>query len=53
MTTVSRPRAAAPPAPSTGHRPRWPEALSGVIAALMTFASLGGLFLDGLYRDNT
>jgi hypothetical protein len=53
MTTLSRPRAAAPPAPVTGHRLRGQETLSVVIAALMTFASLGGLFIDGLYRDNT
>jgi hypothetical protein len=53
MTTLSRPQAAAPPAPSIGYRLRWQEALSAVIAALMTFASLGGLFIDGLYRDNT
>jgi hypothetical protein len=53
MTTLSRPQAAAPPARSIPRRLRWQEALSGVIAALMTLASLGGLFIDGLYRDNT
>jgi hypothetical protein len=32
---------------------RWPGIVSAVIAVLMTFASLGGLFLPDLYRDNT
>jgi hypothetical protein len=49
MTALSRPQAADQSAPITGRRPRWPEPLSAVIAALMTFASLGGLFIDGLY----
>jgi hypothetical protein len=53
MTAVPGPLAAAQPVPAPLARLRWPDALSAVIAALMTCASLGGLFLHGLYRDNT
>jgi hypothetical protein len=53
MTAVRGPRAAAQPVPVPLARLRWPDALSAVIAVLMAFASLGGLLLHGLYRDNT
>jgi hypothetical protein len=53
MTALPRPLAAAGPARVPLARPRWPGALSAVIAVLMTLASLGGLFAHGLYRDNT
>jgi hypothetical protein len=53
MTAVARPLAAARPASAPWSRLRWPDALSAVIAVLMIFASLGGLLVPGLYRDNT
>jgi len=53
VTAVARPPATAQPAAALASPLRWPETVSAVIAALMTFASLGGLFLPGLYRDNT
>jgi hypothetical protein len=53
MTALPRPLATAHPAPVPVARLRWPGVLSAVIAVLMVFASLGGLFLHGLYRDNT
>jgi hypothetical protein len=52
MTAVARPLAAAEPASALQSRLRWPDAVSAVIAVLMVFASLGGLLLPGLYRDN-
>jgi hypothetical protein len=53
MTTLTRQEAILQPVPITQHRLRWQEALSAVIAGLMAFASLGGLFIHGLYWDNT
>jgi hypothetical protein len=41
------------PVPAPGTEPRWPAVLSAVLAVLMTLASLGGLFIHGLYLDNT
>ena len=52
MTAVARPLAARP-ATAPQSRLRWPDAVSAVIAVLMIFASLGGLLVRGLYRDNT
>lgn len=52
MTAVGRPLAAARAATAPARSLRWPDIVSAVIAVLMTFASLGGLFLPGLYRDN-
>jgi hypothetical protein len=53
MTALSRPLAASQPAPAGSVQLRWPGVLSALIAVLMALASLGGLFLHGLYRDNT
>jgi hypothetical protein len=53
MTAVARPLATARPASAPPSRLGWPDAVSAVIAVLMVVASLGGLFLPGLYRDNT
>ncbi len=53
MTAVGRPLAMAQPASAPQSRLHGPEALSAVIAVLMIFASVGGLLLHGLYRDNT
>jgi hypothetical protein len=53
MTTVDRAPAPAGAGPAEQGRLRWPDAVSAVIAVLMVFVSLGGLFLHGLYRDNT
>ncbi len=53
MTAVGRPLATAQPARASAILLRWPDAVSAVIAVLMAFASLGGLVLPGLYRDNT
>jgi len=52
MTAVDRPLATAQPASAPATLLRWPDILSAVIGVLMVFASLGGLFLHGLYRDN-
>jgi hypothetical protein len=53
MTAVGRPLVTARSAAAPVTLLRWPDALPAVIAVLMAFASLGGLFLPGLYRDNT
>ena len=53
MTALPRPLATAGPAHAGTSRLRWPDLLSVVVAALMVMASLGGLVLPGLYRDNT
>jgi hypothetical protein len=53
MTAVDRPLAAARARPALESRLLLSDALSAVIAVLMTFASVGGLLLPGLYRDNT
>jgi hypothetical protein len=53
MIAVDRPLAAAEAVPALESRRHWPDAVSAVIAVLMVFASLGGLFLPDLYRDNT
>jgi hypothetical protein len=53
MTAVSRPLAMVRPVSAPATMLRWPGIVSAVIAVLMTFASLGGLFLPDLYRDNT
>jgi hypothetical protein len=53
MTALHRPLAAPRAASAPVTRLRWPDRLSAVIAVLMAVASLGGLFLPGLYRDNT
>jgi hypothetical protein len=52
MTAVARPLAAAQPASALQSRLRGPDAVSVVVAVLLVFASLGGLLLHGLYRDN-
>ena len=49
MTALRGPQAAARAAGT----PVLAPGLSAVIAVLMAFASLGGLVLHGLYRDNT
>ncbi len=53
MTAVAKPVAAARVGPTLESQLRWPDALSAVIAVLMIFASLGGLAVHGLYRDNS